>query len=420
MSGRAGAVEGGASDPASAAEGGAPRAKAAPLPLEGVRVLDLSRLLPGPFCSQILADFGADVVKVEAPGLGDFVRALPPFVGSESAYFLAINRNKRSAAIDLKHERGREALVRLARRADVLIDGFRPGVLDRLGVGWEALRQENPRLVWCAISGYGRDGPLRDRAGHDINYCAYAGVLALTGAEPGGPPVPPGVQVADLSGALYAAIGVLLALRARERTGEGQLVDVSLHESALALLSMHAGAAFAGEPPRRGEAPLSGGRPNYSVYRTKDGRHLAVGAIEPKFWEAFCRAIGREDLALASLATGEVAARARAEVQAAIGARTLAEWMEIFEKVEACVSPVLEVEEALDSEHAIAREMRRALPHPALGLIHQLGPVPRLCATPAELRRAPPRLGEHTDEILAEAGYSAEEIAALRATGAVA
>jgi crotonobetainyl-CoA:carnitine CoA-transferase CaiB-like acyl-CoA transferase len=388
------------------------------LPLSGLRVLDLTRLLPGPFCSQILGDFGADVVKVEEPGLGDFVRILPPFSGSESACFLAINRNKRSIAINLKNEQGREVARRLARRADVLLEGFRPGVMERLGLGWESLRRENPRLIYCAITGYGQTGPYRERAGHDLNYIGYAGILAMTGA-PGGPPLPPGIQVADMAGALYGAIGVLLALKARARTGEGQLVDVSLLDGALSLLSLHAGAAFAGEPPRRGEAPLSGGRPNYGVYETKDGRHLAVGAVEPKFWEAFCRAIGREDLAAQQLATGEEAARVRAEVQAAIGARTLAEWLSVFENVEACVSPVLEIEEALEDEQVLFRGMRRAMPHPLLGLVHTLGPVPRLEATPAELRRPPPRLGEHTDEVLGEAGYSAEEIAALRAAGAV-
>jgi crotonobetainyl-CoA:carnitine CoA-transferase CaiB-like acyl-CoA transferase len=392
------------------------------LPLSGIRVLDLSRLLPGPFCAQLLGDYGADVIKVEDTGPGDFSRLLPPFIGAEGssaqgAAFLAINRNKRSIALDLKTEGGKEALRRLARGADVLLEGFRPGVLDRLGLGYEALRRENPRLVYCALTGYGQDGPLRDRAGHDLNYLGYAGVLAMTGMR-GGPPVPPGIQVADLTGALYAAIGILLALEARARTGVGQLVDVSMLDGALSLLSIHAGAVFAGARLRRGEFMLSGGRPNYAVYETRDGRYLAVGAVEPKFWEAFARALGREDWIARQYVEGEEAAALRAEVAAAIRERTLAEWTALFDGVEACVSPVLEPEEALDGEQVAARGMRRAMPHGALGLIHQIGPAVRLSETPGELRLAPPRQGEHTDEVLAEAGFSAEEIAALRAAGA--
>jgi crotonobetainyl-CoA:carnitine CoA-transferase CaiB-like acyl-CoA transferase len=387
-------------------------------PLEGIRVVDLSRLLPGPFCSQLLGDYGADVVKVEDTGLGDFVRLTPPFIGSESGPFLAVNRNKRSIALDLKKEKGREVLRRLARRADVLLEGFRPGVLDRLGVGWDALRSENPRLIYCALTGYGQDGPWRERAGHDINYLGYAGVLAMTGAADG-PPVPPGVQVADLTGAFYAAIGILLALEARHRTGAGQLVDVSMLDGALSLLSIHAGAAFAGEPPRRGAGWLSGARPGYGAYETKDGRWLAVGTLEPKFWEAFARTVGHEEWVARQLAEGADAARLREEVAAVVRERTLEEWVRAFEGVEACVSPILEVEEALEGEQVLARGMRRAMPHPTLGMVQQLGPAVRLSETPGDLRRPPPRKGEHTDEVLAEAGYAPEEIAALRAAGVV-
>ncbi|HWV86668.1 MAG TPA: CoA transferase, partial [Capillimicrobium sp.] len=271
------------------------------LPLEGVRVLDLSRLLPGPFCSLLLADFGADVVKVEDTGAGDYARWAPPrFDGVEDsaagAFFLALNRNKRSIRVDLKTEAGRDVLLRLARDADVLLESFRPGVLDRLGVGYERLREANPGLVYCAITGYGQDGPYRDRSGHDMNYLGLVGLLGLTG-EAGGPPVPPAGQIADIGGgALMAAFAILAALRERDRSGEGQLVDVSMADGALSWLGMLAARVFAGDaPPRRGRLELAGGIICYRPYAASDG-WVTLGALEPKFWAAWCRGVGREDL----------------------------------------------------------------------------------------------------------------------------
>ncbi|GIW73352.1 MAG: CoA transferase [Planctomycetota bacterium] len=394
------------------------------LPLEGVRVIDLTRLLPGPFCTQLLGDFGADVIKVEDTAVGDLTRLVPPYLGgSHSAAFLALNRNKRSLALDLKQERGREVLLRLVRQADVLVEGFRPGVMERLGLGWERLRAHNPRLVYCALTGFGHQGPWQQRPGHDINYLALGGALAISGAADG-PPQLPGVQVADLTGALYAAVGILLALRARERTGQGQFVDVAMTDGVLALLSIHAAAALAGAPPRRGRGPLGGSMPNYGVYATRDGRYLAVGALEPKFWQALCSAIGRPDLQAAApvMLAGmdeQAAAAIRAELARLFASRTLAQWQQLFAEIEACVTPVLEVEEALASEHARARVLVREQQHPELGALPQLAPVPRLDATPGTLRRHPPAHGEHTAAILEELGYRPEEIAALRAAGAV-
>src|SRR5947209_12622116 len=271
------------------------------LPLEGLRVLDLTRLLPGGFCSMLLADFGAEVIKVEDTGLGDYVRWAPPFYeGAErsagSALFLSLNRGKRSIRVDLKSDAGKEVLLRLARDADGLLESFRPGVLDRLGVGYERLRAENPRLVYCAITGYGQDGPGRDRSGHDLNYLGLNAILGLTG-EADGEPVPSAVQIADLGGgALMAVVGILMALRERERSGQGQLVDCSMFDGSLSFLVMLAAEMLAGgPPPRRGELRLGGGIVCYRPYRCADG-YVTLGALEPKFWSAFCRGVGREDL----------------------------------------------------------------------------------------------------------------------------
>ncbi len=254
-------------------------------PLNGVRVLDLSRLIPGPFCTLILSDLGASVDKLEDPHVGDYLRVFPPMKRGLSGRFNALNRDKRSLCLDLKKPEGRDALLRLARHYDVVVESFRPGVLDKLGVGFAALARENPRLVMLSISGYGQDGPLRDRAGHDLNYIALGGVLGVAG-PPDRPPPTPAVQLADIAGgALFGAVGILAALYERERTGRGQQVDVSMCEGALAFLIPELGSYdAAGTPPRRGGELLIGGAACYGVYRTKDGRFLSVGALEPKFW----------------------------------------------------------------------------------------------------------------------------------------
>ncbi|MGH2898842.1 MAG: CaiB/BaiF CoA transferase family protein, partial [Solirubrobacteraceae bacterium] len=270
--------------------------------LDGVRVLDLSRLLPGGFCSLLLADHGADVLKVEDTGVGDYIRWAPPAVegaapSAASALFLALNRNKRSIRIDLKQEQGRAVLLDLVRCHDVVLESFRPGVLERLGVGYEALRAVNPRLVYCAITGYGQDGPLRDRPGHDMNYLGLVGLLGLSGAVDG-PPVPAAGQIADLGGgALMAAFGILAALRTAERSGAGQVVDISMSDGALSWLALVAARLLAdGVVPRRGGLELAGGLACYRPYACADGGWVTLGALEPKFWQAWCRGAGREDL----------------------------------------------------------------------------------------------------------------------------
>jgi alpha-methylacyl-CoA racemase len=395
------------------------------LPLAGLKVLDLSRLLPGGFCSLLLADLGADVLKVEDTGMGDYVRWAPPYVeGAEasarSALFLSLNRNKRSIRIDLKSDDGRDVLLRLAREHDVLLESFRPGVLDRLGVGYERLKRENPGLVYCAISGYGQDGPARDRSGHDMNYLGLNGVLGLTG-EAGGPPVQASAQIADLGGgALMAAVGILAALRERDRSGEGQLVDVSMFDGSLAWLAMTAAQMLAeGRAPRRGELMLSGSVLCYRPYACADG-WVTLGALEPKFWQAWCRGVGREDLIERQFdPPGSDAHRAVEEVFAS---RTRAEWQAFASEHDCCLEPVLDLDEALDSELVRAREMVVAIDQPgAAEPVKLLGVPIKLSRTPGDPNRAPgPALGEHTDEVLAAVGYDADAIAALKASGAVA
>ncbi len=395
------------------------------LPLEGLRILDLTRLLPGGYCSLLLADFGADVIKVEDTGIGDYIRWSPPYYeGAEqsarSAMFLALNRGKRSIRIDLKNDRGKEVLRRLARDADVLLESFRPGVLDRLGVGYERLRAENRGLVYCAITGYGQQGPNRDRSGHDMNYLGLGGLLGLTG-DPDGAPVQSAGQIADLGGgALMAVVGVLVALRERERSGEGQFVDCSMFDGSLSWLALVAADMLAtGQVPRRGRTHLAGGVICYRPYRCVDG-YVTLGALEPKFWAEFCRGVGREDLLEHAFdPPGSEAHRVLEEI---FSERTRADWQAFASEHDCCLEPVLGLDEALDSELVAAREMVVELAQPgAERPVKLLGAPFKLSRTPADPARAPgPGLGDHTAEVLAGAGYSAVQIAELHEAGAVA
>jgi alpha-methylacyl-CoA racemase len=393
-------------------------------PLEDVRVLDLTRLLPGGFCTLLLADLGADVIKVEDTGQGDYVRWAPPYYGSEeqtalgtrSSIYLSLNRNKRSIRLDLKQEPGRQALIKLAETADVLVESFRPGVLEKLGVGYEVLRQANPALVYCPITGYGQDGPNRDRAGHDMNYLGLNGVLSLTG-ERDGPPIQSGAQIADLGGgALMAAVGILAALHEARRSGEGQTVDISMTDGSLAWLVMEAGRYFgSGEVPTRGEVMLSGGIICYRPYEAKDG-WVTCGALEPKFWAAFCKGVGREDLIETQFE--KPGSPAHAQVAEIFRGRTREQWRAFNDEHDAMIEPVLELDEALSSELVREREMVISYEQPELGEVKQLGFPVKLSRTPADVHRPAPALGEHTTEVLTEAGYSADQVQALEESGA--
>jgi alpha-methylacyl-CoA racemase len=393
-------------------------------PLSNVRVLDLTRLLPGGFCTLLLADLGADVIKVEDTGAGDYVRWAPPLYGSDeqtplgtrSALYLALNRNKRSIRLDLKQEGGKQALLRLTESADVLVESFRPGVLDRLGIGYEALTQANPALVYCPITGYGQDGPNRDRAGHDMNYLGLNGLLGLTG-EAGGPPIQSAGQIADLGGGgMMAAIGILAALHEARRSGEGQMVDISMTDGSLSWLVMEAARYFcSGEVPRRGEVMLAGAIICYRPYEAKDG-WVTCGALEPKFWQAFCRGVGREDLAEKQFE--RPGSEAHKEVTEIFRSRTREEWRVFNDEHDAMIEPIVDLGEALESELVREREMTVSYQQPELGEVRQLGFPIRLSRTPAGIDRPAPALGEHTVEVLTESGYSSEEVQALAETGA--
>ncbi len=394
------------------------------LPLEGLRVLDFSRLLPGPFCSLLLADCGADVIKIEDTGIGDYARWAGPFhegveKSAGGALFLALNRNKRSIRINLKSDEGRELLLRLARDADVVLESFRPGVLDRLGVGYEALKAENKGIVYCAISGYGQDGPLVDRAGHDINYLATAGLLGLTG-DVDGPPVQSATQIADIgAGSLMAAFAILAALRERDRSGEGQMIDISMTDGAFAFAIVPAAELLAGgKPARRGEGPLAGGLICYRPYRCADG-WVSFGALEPKFWKLWCEGTGHEELLDQQFE--QPGTEAHRKVEAVFAERTREQWGQFGAQYDCCVEPLLEIEEALESELAKARGMVVGLTQPGASKpVRAVGSPLAFSRTPVDTDRLPsPSLGEHTAELLAEAGYDEAQITALEAIGAI-
>jgi alpha-methylacyl-CoA racemase len=381
-------------------------------PLDSLRVLDLSRLLPGPFASLLLADLGAEVIKVEDTTGGDYLRAFSPFIGGQSAYFLALNPGKKSLALNLKAGRGREVFLRLASASQVILEGFRPGTVDRLGIGFEAVRAVNPAIVYCSISGYGQDGPFRDRAGHDLNYIARAGILGLTGTETGQPAIPP-VQIADLSSGMYAAVAILAALRESERSGQGRYLDIGMMDSAMSWLIMTVAEFSAGERGARGRLHLTGKYPCYHVYRTKDGQEVTLAALEDKFWADFLRAAGRPDLAGIQYSEEPAAFAALAEVFAG---RTRAEWEALARGGDFCSEPVMTLEEALEDLQVRRRGMVR-MTHVGEDPAIELGnPLRRLDgAVPGP----PPAHGEHTRAVLREIGYTDADLADLEAAGVI-
>ncbi len=391
-----------------------PMPPGSPGPLTGVRVLDLTRLLPGGVLTAVLADLGAEVIKVEEPVLGDYMRWGEPKTGEESAASWIVGRGKQSLGIDLKSPEGVDVFLRLAETAHIVVEGFRPGVVDRLGVGYDAVRERNPKIVYASLTGYGSDGPMRDAAGHDINYISYAGVLGMTG-PPGGPVCPPGVQVGDLGGATLLGIGMLAALYSAATTGQGSRVEVAMYDAALAWTSIHAGEYWAsGHVPDPGRMLLNGRYPCYNVYECSDGRFVSVGAVEEKFWANFCAVVGRPDLV-----SRQFDESAREDVATLLRTRTRAEWVADLETAEACVAPVLDLGEALAHPMAQARSMIRDAPLDASGTTTALtlGAPIRIDGRPLATGSAPPALGSDTEDLVAEVGLSPQEIEALLRAG---
>lgn len=393
-------------------------------PLSGMRVLDLSRLLPGAYATQMLADFGADVIKVEEPGSGDYGRFMPPHgAGGMSLYFLAINRNKRSVTLNLKSEQGREAFLRLVRTADVVLESFRPGVMERLGLGYEQLKEIEPGLIYCAISGYGQDGPYRLRAGHDLNYAGYAGLLNYNRGPQGEPAMPP-TQLGDLAGGSFmAVIGILAALAGRAQTGTGRMVDVSMTEGVMALLPLVTAAYLnTGEAPIPGHSSLDGGLPCYNIYETADGKHVTLAALEYKFWHTFCTRIGHLELLPFHTPVGPGEREQAIEMlQAIFKTRTRDEWVAELADIDACVGPVNTIDEALSDPQAQARgaSITGYLTGESGTTFRTIPTFPHISGFEQEQRHPAPDLGEHTAELLQEVGYSEEEIEQMRSGGAI-
>jgi len=380
--------------------------------LQKARVLDLTRLLPGGYATMLLADLGAEVIKIEAPGVGDWTRERSPVFGGTNALFAQINRNKKSLVLDLKAKEGREVLLRLAERSAALVEGFRPGVAARLGIDYGAVRKRSPRVVYCSLSGYGQTGPNRDRPGHDLNYVGEAGLLGVAaGEEPRVPPLP----FSDLAGAIFTALTVAAGMKGAAETGVGAYIDLGMSDTVVSLLTPHFAQMFqAGRPPSLADAYLLGGHPSYTVYRAADGKHLTIGALEPKFWESMCKALGHSQYTDKQHDLG-MREKILADFRAVFATRARDEWVKALAAADVPVGAVRTLADVEQGDQAEAR-----------GLFHQRAHGMKEVAFPAEIHgaheledRPAPRLGEHTDEVLGLAGYSASEVADLRRRGLV-
>lgn len=378
--------------------------------LEGTRILDLSRLLPGPYATLLLADLGAEVIKIEEPGIGDPLRAMPPLVEGWSYRFAMLNRNKKSAAINLKTQGGRELFLRMAQRADAILETFRPGVMERLGLDYNSLRAANPKIIYCSLSGYGQKGPYRERVGHDLNYIGLAGLLSLTGKVK---PEIPGAPVADLAGAMFAALTMLAALQRRAHTGTGAYLDLAMTDTVFSWLTIHLAELFGtGVAPTPTGSVLLGAFPCYAIYETADGHQLTVGALEPKFWQSLCIALGRSHYTPHQF-NSEIRDEIFRDLQGIFKTKTRESWLEFFSGDKVPVAPVNNLPEAVADPQILHRGLVES--------VNLSGVEFKQVAYPAHFEGArerphqpPPRLGQNTREVLRELGCKEEEIEALR------
>lgn len=370
--------------------------------LEGIRVLDLSRLLPGPYCTMLLADFGAEVIKIEEPGRGDYARSFPPFLKDFGYWHLQLNRNKKSVVLNLKSEAGRRAFLELVKTADVVVESYRPGVLEKLGIDYAAAKAVNPRIIYCSLTGYGKKGPLAKQADHDIGYVSLAGITAMSGEAQGKPAIP-GVLMADMNASMAAGMSIMIALRHAQMTGEGQEIDISLYNVAMTLMpgaaSLYFGSGFVAE---RGNNWLTGANANYNIYATKEGRYLAVGCLEKKFWSNLCAVLQRPDMTdlIDDDADHEYL---KQQLMLEFAKHTLPEWQQLLAGRDTCVTPVLDFAEAVAAEQTKANEMVLNVEDAELGSYRQLGFAMKLSETPAALKKRAPRLGEDTQQVLSQA-----------------
>lgn len=388
--------------------------------LDGIKVLDLSRLLPGPYGTMLLGDLGADVIKVEDPEAGDYARYQEPTIEGMGALFIMVNRNKRSIELDLKSESGRKAFLELAKDADVIFKQFRPGVVEKLGVDYEGVKKVNPEIVYCSLSGYGQDGPYRERVGHDLNYISLGGLLDMTKSEEGKPAIP-GIPISDMVGGLMAAFSIVNALLDRElNDGNGEYIDVSMMEAVMSLTSGPLSwiPLIQNEVPEGRKTLLTGRYPCYDFYETKDERYVTLAALEPKFWKKFCEVIDREDLIEKQYPEGEEKEEVREILEEKFKTKTMEEWENILGDEEVMFAPVKNLKEAYRDDHVKERDFIGTLKLEE-SEIEQLGFPAKSTKDIEEFRSRPPKKGEHTEEVLKESGFSEEEIENLEEKGII-